>query len=104
MAEGGEFGSRRIAGVSLAGRDVGLASALDETLRNHLADVVKGERLAQCGVFDRARLRQIVDDHQAGRRDYSATLWSLLMFDGFLQKHGAGVSSPEGLERRVGAA
>jgi asparagine synthase (glutamine-hydrolysing) len=74
------------------------------SLRNHLADVVKGERLAQCGVFDRARLRQIVDDHQSGRRDYSATLWSLLMFDGFLQKHGAGVSSPEGLERRAGAA
>ena len=74
------------------------------SLRNHIADVVKGERLAQCGVFDRARLRQIVDDHQSGRRDYSATLWSLLMFDGFLQKHGAAVASPTSFERKVGAA
>jgi asparagine synthase (glutamine-hydrolysing) len=74
------------------------------SLRNHLADVVKGERLAQCGVFDRARLRQIVDDHQSGRRDYSATLWSLLMFDGFLQKHGAAVSTPTNFERQAGAA
>lgn len=73
------------------------------SLRNHIGDVVKGERLAQCGIFDPARLRQIVNDHQSGRRDYSATLWSLLMFDGFLQKHGVGVTS-ESPERQIGAA
>ena len=28
-------------------------------------------------------------DHQSGRRDYSASLWSLLMFDGFLQQADA---------------
>ena len=47
---------------------------------------------------------QIVDDHQSGRRDYSAMLWSLLMFDGFLRKHGAAVSSPTSFERQAGAA
>jgi asparagine synthase (glutamine-hydrolysing) len=26
-----------------------------------------------------------VDDHQAGVRDYSAPIWTLLMFDGFLR-------------------
>ncbi len=73
------------------------------SLRSHIAEVVKGERLAQCGVFDPARLHQIVDDHQSGQRDYSATLWSLLMFDGFLKKQNADLSLPaSATERRVG--
>lgn len=73
------------------------------SLRSHIAEVVKGERLAQCGVFDPARLHQIVDDHQSGQRDYSATLWSLLMFDGFLKKKNADLSLPaSATERRVG--
>jgi asparagine synthase (glutamine-hydrolysing) len=31
-------------------------------------------------------LVRLVDDHHSGRRDHSAILWSLLMFDGFLRK------------------
>ena len=30
-------------------------------------------------------LRELVDEHQSGRRDYSAPLWTLLMFDAFLR-------------------
>jgi asparagine synthase (glutamine-hydrolysing) len=55
------------------------------SLRAHIADVVTGPRLADSGMFDPAFLRRIVQDHQSGRRDYSAPLWSLMMFDGFLQ-------------------
>ena len=44
-------------------------------------------RLAECGIFSPTMLSKIVSDHQSGRRDYSAALWSLLMFDGFLRKH-----------------
>ena len=55
------------------------------SLKNHIAETVAGPRLAHCGVFDPEFLRRIVRDHQSGRRDYSAPLWSLLMFDGFLQ-------------------
>lgn len=56
------------------------------SLRTHLADTVRGERLAGCGIFDRKTLVRLVDDHHSGRRDHSAILWSLLMFDGFLRK------------------
>lgn len=56
------------------------------SLRTHLADTVRGERLAGSGIFDRKMLVRLVDDHHSGRRDHSAILWSLLMFDGFLRK------------------
>ena len=55
------------------------------SLRSHIADIVTSSRLADSGVFDPAFLGRIVRDHQSGRRDHSAPLWSLLMFHGFLQ-------------------
>jgi asparagine synthase (glutamine-hydrolysing) len=57
------------------------------SLRDHLAETVRGARLADSGIFDPEMLSRVVADHQSGRRDYSAVLWSLLMFDGFLRKH-----------------
>ena len=36
--------------------------------------------LADTGLFDPDYLRKLVTDHQSGRREYSAQLWSLLMF------------------------
>jgi len=47
---------------------------------------VLGERLADTGWFDRAEARRLVDEHQAGRHDHSAALWSLLMFEAFLRQ------------------
>jgi asparagine synthase (glutamine-hydrolysing) len=58
-----------------------------DSLREHIADTVRGQRLAQCGMFDPAALARLVTDHHSGRRDHSAVLWSLLMLDGFLRKH-----------------
>lgn len=55
------------------------------SLRGHVADVVTGGRLAESGFFEPRELRRLVEDHQSGRRDYSAALWALLMFDGFLR-------------------
>jgi asparagine synthase (glutamine-hydrolysing) len=40
-----------------------------------------------------------VDDHHAGRRDYSAPLWTLLMFDGFLRHHEESSAAETVLER-----
>jgi asparagine synthase (glutamine-hydrolysing) len=37
------------------------------------------------GYFDERFLTRLVDDHQSGVKDHSASLWSLLMFDGFLR-------------------
>lgn len=70
-------------------KKMGFAVPLDVwfrgSLRKHIADVVTGDRLADSGYFDPVMLRRMMTDHQSGRRDYSAPLWSLLMFDGFLK-------------------
>jgi asparagine synthase (glutamine-hydrolysing) len=55
-------------------------------LRNRVRDALTGERLAGSDIFEPAYLRRLVDDHQAGLRDYSAPLWTLLMFDAFLRR------------------
>ena len=54
-------------------------------LRQRLADAILGERLAATGVFNPHYLQRLVDSHVAGTRDYSAPLWTLLMFDAFLR-------------------
>jgi asparagine synthase (glutamine-hydrolysing) len=54
-------------------------------LRGRVREALLGERLADTGIFDRAYLQELVDHHQSGRRDYSASLWTLLMFDAFLR-------------------
>ncbi len=54
-------------------------------LRQRLNDAILGPRLAATGVFNPAYLKEVVDAHLSGRRDYSAPLWTLLMFDAFLR-------------------
>jgi asparagine synthase (glutamine-hydrolysing) len=46
---------------------------------------VSGDRLADTGMFDRGYLMELVDRHQSGRSDFSAALWTILMFDAFLR-------------------
>jgi len=58
-------------------------------LCERLRAAVLGERLAASGMFDAATLRELVDAHLSGRRDYSTPLWTLLMFDAFLRNAGA---------------
>jgi asparagine synthase (glutamine-hydrolysing) len=48
-------------------------------------DAVLGQRLAETGWFDRGYLEHLIDAHQSGARDYSAPLWTLLMFEAFLR-------------------
>ena len=42
-------------------------------------------QLGQTGFFNRKYLEHLVDAHAAGQRDYSAPLWTLLMFEAFLR-------------------
>ena len=44
-----------------------------------------GDHLASTGIFNRKYLTELLDQHQSGLRDYSAPLWTLLMFDAFLR-------------------
>jgi asparagine synthase (glutamine-hydrolysing) len=46
---------------------------------------VLGPRLSDTGWFDARYLRHLVEAHDAGARDYSTPLWSLLMFEAFLR-------------------
>ncbi|HMO46562.1 MAG TPA: amidotransferase 1, exosortase A system-associated [Rubrivivax sp.] len=62
-------------------------------LKQRVRDAVLGERLMDTGWFDRAYLQHLVEAHQAGTRDYSAPLWTLLMFEAFLRHVVHGESS-----------
>jgi asparagine synthase (glutamine-hydrolysing) len=53
-------------------------------LRQRLKDGILGSRLEAAGLFNRQYLQQLVNEHLSGMRDYSAPLWTLLMFDAFL--------------------
>ena len=66
-------------------------------LKQRVRQAVLGPRLASTGWFNRAYLQHLVDAHQSGARDYSAPLWTLLMFEAFLRcvvDVGAGTDQP----------
>jgi asparagine synthase (glutamine-hydrolysing) len=54
-------------------------------LKQRVRDAVLGPRLAATGWFDRGYLTHLIDAHPSGARDYSAPLWTLLMFESFLR-------------------
>lgn len=58
---------------------------LRERLRRSLLEGV----LADSGLFNGDSIAQLVEQHQSGRRDHSAALWSLLMFESSLRHLGA---------------
>ena len=66
------------------GFSVPLAAWFRGPLAAIIRSVVLGERLASTGMFNQAFLRDVVEAHQSGRRDYSVILWTVLMFDAFL--------------------
>ncbi|MFD2365207.1 XrtA/PEP-CTERM system amidotransferase [Pseudoduganella sp. GCM10020061] len=65
---------------------VPLAQWFRGPLRERVRESLLGPRLADTGFFNKKYLHEIVEQHQAGRRDYSAPIWSLLVFDAFLRR------------------
>jgi len=64
-------------------------------LRQRVRSAILGPTLAETGIFNTAYLREMVDQHESGRRDYSAPIWSLLMLEAFLRNvHEAGGTAP----------
>ncbi|WP_140633321.1 XrtA/PEP-CTERM system amidotransferase [Methylibium rhizosphaerae] len=54
-------------------------------LRQRVRTALLEGQLGQTGFFNRKYLEHLVDAHAAGQRDYSAPLWTLLMFEAFLR-------------------
>ena len=55
-------------------------------LRARVREALLGRRAwHETGFFDQPYLSTLIDEHQSGRRDYSAPLWTLLMFEAFLR-------------------
>lgn len=80
---------------SKMGFAVPLAKWFRGPLRGAVRDAVLGTVLAETGWFNAPYLRKLVSDHQSGLRDYSASLWTLMMFESFLrQSTGAGAQRP----------
>ena len=67
------------------GFSVPLARWFRGPLRQRVRDAILGPRLAETGWFNRQYLEHLVDAHDSGARDYSAPLWTLLMFEAFLR-------------------
>jgi asparagine synthase (glutamine-hydrolysing) len=65
---------------------VPLAAWFRGPLRERVRSALLGPNLAATGMFNGAFLAEMVEQHQSGRRDYSAPIWTLLMFEAFLKK------------------
>ena len=57
-------------------------------LKQRLRESLLEGGLAQTGLFNQQYLQTLVDDHQSGLREYSAPLWSLMMFQAAVAKDG----------------
>lgn len=58
-------------------------------LQSRLWAMAEGSILEESGIFDMNEVCRLVREHAVGRRDHSAALWLLLMFEAFLS-HAAG--------------
>ena len=75
------------------GFSVPLARWFRGPLRQRVRESLLGPRMAATGWFNREYLEHLVDAHNAGTRDYSATIWTLLMFEAFLRRVVDGVEA-----------
>jgi asparagine synthase (glutamine-hydrolysing) len=55
-------------------------------LRDRMRSALLEGHLQQTGYFERAYLERLVRDHASGHRDYSAPIWTLVMFEAFLRR------------------
>jgi asparagine synthase (glutamine-hydrolysing) len=77
------------------GFSIPLASWFRGPLRDHVRQALLGPTLADTGFFNMPFLKEMVEQHQSGRRDYTAPMWTLLMFEAFLRNcMGAEVERP----------
>ncbi len=66
------------------GFSVPLASWFRGPLKEKVRENILGSQMADSGLFNQKYLETVVQHHQSGRRDYSASIWTLMMFGSFL--------------------
>ncbi|WP_446810201.1 XrtA/PEP-CTERM system amidotransferase [Methylomonas sp. 2BW1-5-20] len=66
---------------------VPLSSWFRGPLKQRVKQALLGNTLRETGWFDEDFLRHLVTQHQSGLRDYSASIWSLLMFEAFIRNN-----------------
>jgi asparagine synthase (glutamine-hydrolysing) len=64
---------------------VPLSSWFRGPLRQRLNNALMDPVLSDSGLFNSGVIKEMLDQHQSGRRDHSAPLWTLLMFQSFLR-------------------
>lgn len=65
---------------------VPLADWFRGPLKDKLKDALLSQEMRESGLFNMNTIRQWIDDHQSGRKEYSAPLWTLLMFASFYRQ------------------
>jgi asparagine synthase (glutamine-hydrolysing) len=70
---------------SKMGFSVPLAAWLRGPLAAHVRTALLSGAIADSGYFEASALDRLLNQHASGRRDHSATIWKLLMLDGFLR-------------------
>lgn len=68
------------------GFSIPLASWFRGPLKQRVRESILGDTMSGSGLFERNYLETLVNQHQSGRRDFSASIWTLMMFDAFLRK------------------
>ncbi len=84
----------------LWGRKTGFATPLGGALRRGIARVkarLLGAPMLDSGLFDRAAVARLIEEHEGGGSDHAQALWHLLVIEGFLAA-GAGAPRPEPAE------
>ncbi|MEW6990604.1 XrtA/PEP-CTERM system amidotransferase [Colwelliaceae bacterium 6441] len=55
-------------------------------LKDKLKEALLSQEMRDSGLFNMDTIREWIDDHQSGRKEYSAPLWTLLMFASFYRQ------------------
>jgi asparagine synthase (glutamine-hydrolysing) len=85
----------------------GFATSLADHLRAGIDTVrarLLGAPMLDSGLFDRAGLARLVDEHEQRRFDHAQKLWQLLVFEGFLLHAGGAAAPAPGYAPSISAA
>lgn len=72
-----------------AGFGIPVGEWLRGPLKGWADDLLSEERLRRGGMFDVAAIRRRYAEHQSGHRDSTVALWSVLMFESWLEAQGS---------------